>query len=66
MARIASFDGIHRVVLVDFSFVDRVIAEQIASATMLGVTDIGAGFIPRVMCPITKPGRAMIIFTELP
>ncbi|MDR7355642.1 hypothetical protein J2S37_002180 [Corynebacterium felinum] len=37
-----------------------------ASATIGAVTDIGAGFMPRVMVPITNPGRAITRRTGVP
>lgn len=54
--------GIHTVVLpVElFSFFTTIWATSIA------VTDSGAGVIPAVMEPMTKPGLAMITFTPLP
>ena len=37
-----------------------------ACATTSGVTDKGAGFMPLVIDPITKPGRAVISARSLP
>src|SRR5699024_8078522 len=63
-ARIANLLGIHSVVLRSFPWrlaLDcRVISDVIVSATTPGVTERGAGFIPVVMDPMTKPGRAVI------
>ncbi|WJY94993.1 hypothetical protein CFELI_06885 [Corynebacterium felinum] len=61
-ARIRSFLGIQMVVLVR---VPRMVLTT-ASATIGAVTDIGAGFMPRVMVPITNPGRAITRRTGVP
>src|SRR5690625_6628457 len=59
-ASTASLRGIHKVTLRGFLVSSVGICAVMASATTSGVTDIGAGFMPSVMEPMTKPGRAVI------